>query len=833
MPEDWNVPYMPRPRVRPLYEEGVAELSYGDLVRRGGPRAAAEPWQADLQTQMEDTFAECSEGNVTTAGRNLGHHLVWTRPPEVLWRIRGLRQPESELRSGGVAPDARWGRFVRAVLEEVAAWANERDPYECDPLHAIPFELNGNCARMFESAHARYEKAPFGPRSQAIHPPGQQPVPGCVQVVTSLAVLALHDLGPASLDVVQAGLPGAVAAHLDGRPQALAEAAVEIALEEARRSEVHPSRSPSATTEELLQILDDAAAAQIAGRGALFEDFHPESCAAPAHLVPNRPADRPLHERFGLTQLRGSQAERWLGGLGLLRDVDLVEVADRQGIAWASSTDGQTGHRAIAAIAHAIDGAEVGVVRLPSPIETRRRLKTPPSAEPPMAPPQVIVDGDPSVVLLMNPAMKHSASGGPHPTEIVVVSGVLDFIVMSAVVEGVPGSPIAVVGLVADHNIRKEDLQKLVPDDAHVYVHPSGQPDKDMTEFVANMLADRCRVGVHEGRECVANRLRSGLIGSERRHPAIGVRYRESTFPRHGSSVESALTDLLARADGRVKRVPWPWAPVQRFTGGLDREVTSLGGGTGGGKTTVALVLALHCLSLGIPVLYVLGEMSRDALYQRLLALAANVPWRVLRLGTATEAQLHRVQSVDRSIFDHLTVWSTGVQDLSGWALLGQIEAHVRGCPDSEGYPPVVVIDYLQRFAGGGQAGGGRLGSLAYRLEASSRAVGYAVLAITSVSREKAKKLLFERDSADSLVSGACCSRTAEEFQDLVKGDGDVDYATSVVLALASRHGEDGLEEIAIGVAKGRDGACSPGGKWQHLQFDGASLRDAAEEPQF
>ena len=96
----------------------------------------------------------------------------------------------------------------------------------------------------------------------------------------------------------------------------------------------------------------------------------------------------------------------------------------------------------------------------------------------------------------------------------------------------------------------------------------------------------------------------------------------------------SRLSDVLAATDSRLRQGDTgslrPWAtgfdPLDGFLAGGLRpgELTILGGPQGLGKTTFALQVARHVISLGHPVLYVSYEHDGVNILERLIAAEAG-----------------------------------------------------------------------------------------------------------------------------------------------------------------------------------------------------------------
>lgn len=143
--------------------------------------------------------------------------------------------------------------------------------------------------------------------------------------------------------------------------------------------------------------------------------------------------------------------------------------------------------------------------------------------------------------------------------------------------------------------------------------------------------------------------------------------------------------------------------------GGYQEGLHLLGGTTRGGKTSLALAIALHNALAGRPVLYVTYEQSPFELWARLIAQLPRVPYAAVKRGSfddkglvvRTSSQLkndegwEEVQRASR----HLRIVSGGdafSQNQSGLSLMA-LERLAQDVATARGMPPLVIVDYLQR----------------------------------------------------------------------------------------------------------------------------------------
>src|SRR5258708_5859234 len=103
---------------------------------------------------------------------------------------------------------------------------------------------------------------------------------------------------------------------------------------------------------------------------------------------------------------------------------------------------------------------------------------------------------------------------------------------------------------------------------------------------------------------------------------------RDPSLPCLGSLLRPAIERAKRRASGEEKPIPLPLPSLgEQFAGGLWPGVHFLNAGTGVGKTQLAMQIALHAATCGVPVAYVGLELVELEIALRALGLAGGVPW--------------------------------------------------------------------------------------------------------------------------------------------------------------------------------------------------------------
>ena len=314
--------------------------------------------------------------------------------------------------------------------------------------------------------------------------------------------------------------------------------------------------------------------------------------------------------------------------------------------------------------------------------------------------------------------------------------------------------------------------------------------------------------------------------------------------PKVGAMAGRALGIMRARATGKAKPIPMPWPSVaSALGGGLWPGLHVLTGTTGSGKTQFALQVAFEAACSGVPTLYIGLELGELDLTARLLALVEGKvtgktppPWSSMYLGKTADATLERLGREHATTLEGLPLhaefgppngWGSDQLDKRGRAMREMYPEETPG-----GRPLLVVLDYLQAV---GQSAGGRLelreriGRAAYDGRTVARDLGAAVLMISSVSREGAKRLRVSTD-ADATKKGEATNPEKTSPADLVglgKESGEIEYAADTVMALVSGEYEERkpTKKMHLAIAKMRAGRAA----WCALEFDGSTFTTPEE----
>jgi replicative DNA helicase len=140
-----------------------------------------------------------------------------------------------------------------------------------------------------------------------------------------------------------------------------------------------------------------------------------------------------------------------------------------------------------------------------------------------------------------------------------------------------------------------------------------------------------------------------------------------------GEAIEPFLNGLAAPLAGVV---PTPWHQANEILGGglRRRELALLAARTSVGKSLVGINIARGAASIGIPVDYLSGEMSRDDIMERLVADVAEVSWSNLVAHSLSAAEWERVEKAAIEVAD----WPLRIDDGLDGMTAADIRAHCR-----------------------------------------------------------------------------------------------------------------------------------------------------------
>lgn len=232
--------------------------------------------------------------------------------------------------------------------------------------------------------------------------------------------------------------------------------------------------------------------------------------------------------------------------------------------------------------------------------------------------------------------------------------------------------------------------------------------------------------------------------------------------------------------------IPTGLASFDRKLGGglLDGELYVLGGAPKSGKTALALRLAHAALVSGRPVVYASFEVPRFEILSRLIGANVGIPYRDLLVPRQFSPK-HREDAQDEAARffaaegRFLQVIEPADLNLGaakpGDAIQAALGDSAKRLADRSGKSPVIVFDFLQRIAAGGEDTETRVrvSDASYGLRNLAAADGFAVLALSSINRASYLDA-HGAGKASPLVPPLGC----------LKESGDIEYSASGVFIL-------------------------------------------------
>lgn len=338
----------------------------------------------------------------------------------------------------------------------------------------------------------------------------------------------------------------------------------------------------------------------------------------------------------------------------------------------------------------------------------------------------------------------------------------------------------------------------------------------------------------------------AGVIPMDPMEDTVLMEIAEPSAPvlpsRLGDTLESSIARAQRRADGHEKPIPLPFPILApHFGGGLWPGLHTINANTGVGKTAIALQLGAHAAKAGVPVVYVGLELPRFDVDLRLIAGQANIPWSSLWRGDAGAGYMDRAREAIAALRDlPFHVVDAPPHGLSPSTLLSHFEAMRAGYPETDGpgsRPVLAIVDFLQLIGDEPdrpQELRVRIGAAAYALKHAATNLGFVVVPISSVARERYKLPTEIRSVAgiawDEDADGCPINRrmlNPDAIVGIGKESGELEFSADTVSALVKvpetqdRSGVD----VIFATAKGR----ATGATWSPLHFTGHRYEECSD----
>lgn len=290
-----------------------------------------------------------------------------------------------------------------------------------------------------------------------------------------------------------------------------------------------------------------------------------------------------------------------------------------------------------------------------------------------------------------------------------------------------------------------------------------------------------------------------------------------------GALLDSALARAQRRRDGEEKPIPLPWTYYAEALGGRGMwpGMHVLVAGTGAGKTTFAMQIALGAAKVGHPVVYVGLELEAEQVALRLLGEHTQTAWSKFHLGN-TDAAWDRTAKARTDLGGLPFYVATGTA--TGWPA-SELTTLATGVRQAHPEAPaaLLVVDFLQLV---GEEPGTRkelrerIGNAAYQARTVARDHNAAVLLVSSAARNHYGLLSSTVGEAGlSAWNGKRTIGNPDALVGLGKESGEIEYAADSVTVLARwpERLDTGERAVVCAVPKLRYGPPS----WCALSFNG------------
>lgn len=292
-----------------------------------------------------------------------------------------------------------------------------------------------------------------------------------------------------------------------------------------------------------------------------------------------------------------------------------------------------------------------------------------------------------------------------------------------------------------------------------------------------------------------------------------------------------AFDHMDARGEKREKPIVTPWADFneQLPGGGFWPGCHVLVSGTGAGKSTWALQLALHAARNGTAVAYAGLELEDTQIALRLAGELAKVGWSNLYTGESSIDDRAKARAVQSELAALPFYLESG--DAMGWAASSMQTAAARLRKEHPAAPILIVVDFLQLVGPepnmGRQDLRERIGRAAYMARDVARRFGACVLLVSSVAREAYAKVngtdALELAGLDAEMDGSIVlerfMRSPDSIVGLGKESGEIEYAADSVTVAVGLPRKRGDTHRAVVFATPKLRAGRPG--WCALHFNG------------
>jgi KaiC/GvpD/RAD55 family RecA-like ATPase len=272
-----------------------------------------------------------------------------------------------------------------------------------------------------------------------------------------------------------------------------------------------------------------------------------------------------------------------------------------------------------------------------------------------------------------------------------------------------------------------------------------------------------------------------------------------------------ALDDLIRKRAAPPLPFPKAWPELGKRARLYTGEILGVVGPTGGGKTSFAIQMAIAAMADGIPVLWNPKELDAPELDLRIVANMMGIHTSRVRDDWPKEKIANALANID-----DLWRFVDNVRDLEG-----QLDAYrtaIRLAKRIYGRPPLLVIDYVGKFARGARDPRLAIADASDEILHIIRSEEAFAIMLAQPSRSNNANLTGKNDFENATDSIQVAGESSE-----------IEHACSVMLGLSVFKADDQMELdahvlVAKARATGREGRegfrfSKPGGVWRELDY--------------
>jgi replicative DNA helicase len=255
---------------------------------------------------------------------------------------------------------------------------------------------------------------------------------------------------------------------------------------------------------------------------------------------------------------------------------------------------------------------------------------------------------------------------------------------------------------------------------------------------------------------------------------------------------EDAYKNARIRAEGGLVAIPWPLSKLNEMSGGglwpSKGQIAIVGAVPKAGKTTFAIVSALHAANLGFKGLILSLEMQGEEIVERSMSSTGY---------STTEIRIGEIMDWDafedaRPSLEHPNLWI----DDSPTLTIQELETIVRRVDVESGGLDFIAIDYAQLVTVGGKVENRtqELSRISRGIKALAKDLNIAVILIAQINKEYTKRSS-PRPKASDIEGSSQFQKEANIIIMIYREEepaSEADEASATIIVAANRSGRSG-----------------------------------------